>query len=116
MEGMKKIFLIIIILNSSLILPASYWIHGAGYSTCDKFSLTAKLPLASPDTKQIMMEYSSWIQGFISALNMQYQSDVGEGMSWLELWYEVQEKCEKKPKQDVLDATLEVFFELKDQG
>ncbi len=85
-----------------------YRVMGAGQKNC-------KVILVHKDVEQIRLIVVSWVQGFLSGLNLSVSLDdntVTSDISDEELWKNILERCYKNPLLNLTSISESIFIEI----
>ena len=85
-----------------------YRVMGAGQKNC-------KVILVHKEVEQIKFIVVSWVQGFLSGLNLGVSvvdNRMGSAISDENLWENVLEKCNKNPLQNLTTISESIFLEI----
>ena len=85
-----------------------YRVMGAGQKNC-------KVILVHKEVEQIKYMVVSWVQGFLSGLNLGVSvvdNRMGSAISDENLWENILEKCNKNPLQNLTTISESIFIEM----
>jgi len=85
-----------------------YRVMGAGQKNC-------KVILVHKDVEQIKLIVVSWVQGFLSGLNLSVSLDdntLTSDISDEKLWKNILEKCYKNPLLNLTSVSESIFVEI----
>ena len=85
-----------------------YRVLGAGQKNC-------KVILVHKEVEQIKFIVVSWVQGFLSGLNLGVSvvdNRMGSAISDENLWENILEKCNKNPLQNLTSISESIFIEI----
>ena len=85
-----------------------YRVMGAGQKDC-------KVILVHKEVEQIKFIVVSWVQGFLSGLNLGVSvvdNRMGSAISDENLWENILEKCNKNPLQNLTTISESIFIEM----
>lgn len=97
---------------STPIPAATPVLWGYGVRSCGDYLAAVKAEAEGDATE--LQRYEDWLTGFISGLNLSLGQDVLSGSGLTSAMARTQAACEKNPRQDFFNATIELVRTLEE--